>query len=78
MFFFHDPFRLVAHNGISLGYSYPRIAGHNGNIYCHVFFFNWDALGFNGEYHGDRIWLVVSTPLKILVSWDHYSQYIEK
>jgi len=29
-----------------------------------MFFQNWDALGFNGEYHGDRIWLVVSTPLK--------------
>ena len=23
-------------------------------------------------------WLVVSTPLKILVSWDYYSQYMEK
>jgi len=32
-------------------------------------------LAGNATYN---IWLVVSTPLKILVSWDDYSQYMEK
>ena len=25
----------------------------------------------------EQHWLVVSTPLKKLISWDHYSQYME-
>ena len=27
--------------------------------------------------HLNHNWLVVSTPLKILVSWDYYSEYME-
>ena len=37
----------------------------------------WEAM--ERGFHGYIIWLVVSTPLKkILVSWDYYSQYMEK
>ena len=45
-----------------------------------------DAVGREGHlvtwppltaHEGDNNWLVVSTPLKRIVSWDHYSQHME-
>ena len=42
------------------------------------YFSGWKNYGKNGRYD-ELVWLVVSTPLKNMkISWDYYSQYMEK